>query len=77
VQTKPKYDGLVAGGHKMFVVEEVGVNTTVVQIKDILERKGCGINATGMNMMHGTKLMLNHQTLGEFPGLDAVRAMDA
>jgi hypothetical protein len=76
-QTKPKYSGLVAGGHKIFVVEDVNVNTTVVQVKDILERKGCGIKATGMNMMYGTKLMLNHQTLGEFPGLDAVRAMDA
>lgn len=77
VQTKPKYGGLVGGGHKIFTLEPVSEKTTVVQVKDMLERKGCGIKATSMNMMCGRTLMRDHQTLGEFPGADAVRAMDA
>jgi hypothetical protein len=77
VQTKPKYGGLIRGGHKIFAVENVSEDTTVVQVKDTLERQKCGIKATGMNIMCGRTLMANHQTLGEFPGLNTVRAMDA
>jgi hypothetical protein len=32
---------------------------------------------TAMNLMRGRTLMLNHQALGGFPGLDVVRALDA
>ncbi len=76
VQTKPKF-GLIGGGHKAFRLENLTPEMTVVQVKDMLERMGCGIKATGMNMMHGRTLMLNHQRLAEFPGIDVVRAMDA
>jgi hypothetical protein len=60
VQTKPKSgDGLIRGGHKIFAVENVSEDTTVVQVKDTLERQKCGIKATGMNMMCGRTLMAN------------------
>jgi hypothetical protein len=76
VQTKPNRWG-VGGGHKPYTLDKVTNDTTVVEVKDILEKNGCGIKATGMNLMFGRTLMLNHQTLGEFPGLDVARAMDA
>lgn len=57
-------------------MDKVTENTTVVEVKDILEKNRCRIKATGMNLMFGT-LMLNHQTLGAFPGVDVARAMDA
>jgi len=57
-------------------LDKVTENTTVVEVKDILEKNRCRIKATGMNLMFGT-LMLNHQTLGAFPGVDVARAMDA
>ena len=75
VQTKPKYGGIVAGGHKTFALR-VTPATTVVQVKDMLERQRCGIKATSMNLMAGRTLMKNFQTLGEFPGVDNVRAME-
>jgi len=75
VQTKPKYGGIVAGGHKTFALR-VTPATTVVQVKDMLERQRCGIKATSMNLMSGRTLMKNFQTLGEFPGVDSVRAME-
>jgi hypothetical protein len=55
----------------------VSEKTTVEQVKDMLERKGCSIKATEMNMMCGRALMRDDQTLGVFPGADAVRVMDA
>jgi hypothetical protein len=76
VQTKPKF-GFIGGGHKTFILDDVTADTKVVQVKDMLERKECGIKATRMNLMHGRRLMMNHQKLGEFPGLDVVRAMEA
>jgi hypothetical protein len=48
----------------------------VVQVKDMLERQRCGIKATSMNLMAGRTLMKNFQALGEFPGVDNVRAME-
>jgi hypothetical protein len=77
VQTKLKYGGLIRGGHKIIAVENVSEHTTVVQAKDTLKRQKCGIKATGINMRCGRTLMANHQTLGDFPGLHTVRAMDA
>jgi hypothetical protein len=77
VQTKLKYGKLIRGGHKIIAVENVSEHTTVVQVKDVLERQKCGIKATGMSMMCGRTLMANHQTLGGFPGLNTVRALGA
>jgi hypothetical protein len=57
VQTKPKYCGLIRGGHKITVVENVSEQTTVVQVKATLERQQCGIKAKGLNAMFGRTLM--------------------
>jgi hypothetical protein len=77
IETKAIFGGYVGGGHKNFVVGPVDGNTKAGQVKDSLERQGCGIKATAMNLMHGRTLMLNHQALGEFHRLDVARALDA
>ncbi|KAE9367894.1 kinase-like protein [Stipitochalara longipes BDJ] len=76
VQTKSRFGGMVAGTHKAYTLR-VTEATTVVQVKDMLDRQRCGIKVTSMNLMAGRTLMRDFQTLGEFPGLDNVRAMES